>query len=216
MESSSSGSDTAAIMKATMAKTTKNPSLLKLLADPFALTPGFTGPKQPDGIIPEYDTELGSWTAPYLTALINTRNVHRTNFLRGHPYGKDFRYDEMVLTSPGETGKQAAEAIADAVKSMFGNSESKSGEESAKEKGKSGYYDILILGEYPDGRSIRYSVKGDHDPGYDSTSRMLAETGIALLNSEVEGGIGTPGSFLGEQLVARLHTHAEISFKVEV
>ena len=33
-----------------------------------------------------------------MMALINTRNVHRSNMLMGFPYGKDFVYDEMVLT----------------------------------------------------------------------------------------------------------------------
>jgi short subunit dehydrogenase-like uncharacterized protein len=44
---------------------------------------------------------------------------------------------------------------------------------------------------------------------------MLAETGIALLASDAEGGIGTPGSILGEALVERLREHAEITFAVE-
>jgi short subunit dehydrogenase-like uncharacterized protein len=67
----------------------------------------------------------------------------------------------------------------------------------------------------PDGRTIRYGVKGRYDPGYGSTSRMLAETGIALLASDAPGGVGTPGAFLGEALVRRLEEHAEIGFGVE-
>ena len=44
---------------------------------------------------------------------------------------------------------------------------------------------------------------------------MITETGIALLHSDADGGIGTPGSFLGEVLVDRLQKHAEIQFTVE-
>ena len=62
---------------------------------------------------------------------------------------------------------------------------------------------------------LRAVGRGDRDPGYGSTSRMLAETGIALLASDAAGGIGTPGSFLGEELVRRLQDNAEISFAVE-
>ena len=58
-------------------------------------------------------------------------------------------------------------------------------------------------------------MKGKYDPGYGSTSRMLAETGIALAHSDGPGGIGTPGSFLGEDLVERLEEHAEITFAAE-
>ena len=62
-----------------------------LLRDPFALTPGFSGPKQPSGITPEFDADLGVWAAPFVMAAINTRNVHRGNFLRGHRLWPRFR-----------------------------------------------------------------------------------------------------------------------------
>ncbi|WP_228242322.1 trans-acting enoyl reductase family protein [Porphyrobacter sp. GA68] len=206
---------TAASFKATMASAARNPSQFKVLADPFALTPGFTGPEQPGGMLPAYDRALESWTAPFVMASINTKNVHRTNFLRGHPYGRDFRYDEMVLTSPGDMGKQAATAIAGAMKSMFGDGGPKPGEGPTKEERENGSYDFLLIGEYPDGRSIRYGVKGRYDPGYGSTSRMLGETGLALLESDAQGGVGTPGAFLGEALVERLRQHAALTFAVE-
>jgi short subunit dehydrogenase-like uncharacterized protein len=119
---------TAASFKATMARAAKNPAQFKVLGNPFALTPGFTGPEQPGGMLPEYDNALESWAAPFIMAPINTKNVHRTNFLLGHPYGTDFRYDEMVLTSPGEMGMQAAKAVASGLKSMFGDSGPKPGE----------------------------------------------------------------------------------------
>ena len=38
---------------------------------------------------------------------------------------------------------------------------------------------------------------------------------MALLDSDAEGGVGTPGSFLGEALVERLRDHAELRFAVE-
>ena len=58
-------------------------------------------------------------------------------------------------------------------------------------------------------------MKGRYDPGYGSTSRMIGETGIALLESDAPGGIGTPGSILGEALVERLREHAALTFAVE-
>ena len=206
---------TAASLTETMKAVARNPSLIKVLGDPFALTPGFEGPSQPKGLLPEYDDSVGKWAAPFIMATINTKNVHRTNFLLGHPYGADFRYDEMMLTSAGELGEKAAHAVGEALKNPFGLKPPKPGEGPSPEERANGSYDVLFIGEYPDGRSIRYGVKGRYDPGYGSTSRMLAETGIALLASESAGGIGTPGSILGEALVTRLRDHAEITFEVE-
>ena len=207
---------TAASLKATVAAAARNPRLIMLLNDPFALTPGFDGPSQPKGLLPEYDAALDMWAAPFIMATINTKNVHRTNFLRGHPYGADFRYDEMMLTTAGEMGRKAADAVVEMLKMPFGKSGGpKPGEGPSPEERENGFYDVLFVGEWPDGRTLKYGVKGRYDPGYGSTSRMLAETGIALLACRAEGGISTPGALLGEALVERLREHAEISFAVE-
>ncbi len=206
---------TAASLTATMKAAAKNPSIIKVLNNPFGLTPGFEGPDQPSGLMPHYEEELGKWAAPFIMATINTKNVHRTNFLLNHPYGENFRYDEMMLTSPGEAGKAAANAVAEMLKNPFGAKPPKPGDGPTKEERENGHYDVLFVGEWPDGRRLHYAVKGNYDPGYGSTSRMLAETGIALLTSETAGGIGTPGAFLGESLVERLRDHAELRFTVE-
>jgi short subunit dehydrogenase-like uncharacterized protein len=52
---------TAASLKATLAAAAKRPTLFKLLADPFALTPGFDGPSQPNGLLPYWDETVGAW-----------------------------------------------------------------------------------------------------------------------------------------------------------
>jgi short subunit dehydrogenase-like uncharacterized protein len=206
---------TAASLTATMKAVAKNPKLVALLSSPFALTPGFEGADQPAGLVPHYEDDLGRWAAPFIMATINTKNVHRTNFLRGHPWGEDFRYDEMMLTSPGEAGKAAAEAVVGLLKNPFGAKPPAPGEGPTPEERENGHYDVLFVGEMPSGEKLRYAVKGRYDPGYGSTSRMLAETGMALLASDAPGGIGTPGSILGEALVERLREHAEITFAVE-
>jgi short subunit dehydrogenase-like uncharacterized protein len=122
----------------------------------------------------------------------------------------------MVLTSPGEMGKKAAEALTAALKAPFGaGGGPKPGEGPTPEERETGFYDVLFLGEYPDGQTIRYAVKGRYDPGYGSTSRMIAETGIALLSCAAAGGVSLPGALLGEALVKRLQDHAEITFAVE-
>mgnify|MGYP006395385031 FL=1 len=206
---------TAASLTESMKAMARDPSLITIMRSPFGLTPGFDGPDQPGGMIPKYEDDLGKWAAPFVMAPINTKNVHRTNFLRGHPYGEDFRYDEMVLTSPGEAGKAAANAAAEMMKNPFGAKPPKPGEGPTPEERENGHYDVLFIGETAGGETLRYAVKGRYDPGYGSTSRMIGETGIALLESDAPGGIGTPGSILGEALVERLREHAALTFAVE-
>ena len=106
---------TAASIKATFVAAARDLSLVALLKNPFVLTPGFEGPKQPPGNKPLLDQELAAWTAPFVMATINTRNVHRSNMLMGFPYGKDFVYDEMVLTGPGEKGEANARRVVAAI-----------------------------------------------------------------------------------------------------
>ncbi len=206
---------TAASLTATLKAAATNPRIVGILNDPFALTPGFAGPDQPGGLIPHYEDDLGKWAAPFVMAPINTKNVHRTNFLLGHPYGTDFRYDEMVLTSPGEAGRAAADAAVRLMKNPFGAKPPQPGEGPSDEERENGHYDILFIGEWPTGNRLRYAVKGRYDPGYGSTSRMLGETGMALLETDGPGGCGTPGAFVGEKLVERLRKRAALTFGVE-
>jgi len=60
-------------------------------------------------------------------------------------------------------------------------------------------------------------VKGDRDPGYGSTSKMLAESGLCLLNNPDlgEGGIYTPAAIIAQPLIERLQKNAGLTFSVE-
>jgi short subunit dehydrogenase-like uncharacterized protein len=208
---------TAASMKASFAAAAKDLSLVALLRNPFVLTPGFEGPKQPPGNRPLFDQELNAWTAPFAMSTINTRSVHRSNLLLGFPYGKDFVYDEMVLTGPGEQGEANAKRVVAANAEKAGPGAPKPGEGPSKERRESGSYDLLFVGVADDGRQVRVAVRGDRDPGYGSTSKMIAECAICLLRDtpEVAGGIWTPGAAMGNKLIKRLVDHAGLTFDVE-
>ena len=207
---------TAASIKATFAAAARDLSLVALLKNPFVLTPGFEGPKQPPGNKPLFDQELDGWTAPFVMSTINTRSVHRSNMLMGFPYGKDFVYDEMVLTGAGEKGEANAKRVVAANAEMGGPGGPKPGEGPSKEERETGHYDLLFVGLAPDGRQVRVAVRGDRDPGYGSTSKMIAECAIGLREApEVAGGIWTPGAAMGNRLIKRLVDHAGITFDVE-
>ena len=207
---------TAASLKATMAAAAAQPGVLDLLRNPFSLTPGFEGPRQPSGSKPMVDEALGLWVAPFVMAAINTRNVHRSNFLLGHAYGADFVYDEMMVTGAGEKGEALANAVA-ADKSLGADDGPQPGEGPSREERESGFYDVLFIGIDTAGHSLRVGVKGDRDPGYGSTSKMITEAAVCLLQDapDTPGGIWTTAPAMGDALIARLKANAGLSFTVE-
>jgi short subunit dehydrogenase-like uncharacterized protein len=217
MKGTFSGGTAASTMAAFVAAA-RDLSLIALLKNPFSLTPGFEGPKQPPGNRPLLDHDLNEWTAPFPMSTINTRNVHRSNLLMGFPYGKDFVYDEMVLTGPGEHGEAEAKRVVAANAERGGPDRPKAGEGPSKEEREAGHYDILFVGLAPDGRQVRIAVQGDRDPGYGSTSKMISECAICLLRDspEVQGGIWTPGAAMSHRLVKRLVDNAGLKFDVEI
>jgi short subunit dehydrogenase-like uncharacterized protein len=207
---------TAASLKATMAAAATDPTVLELLRNPFSLTPGFEGPRQPPGHKPMVDEVLGLWVAPFIMAAINTRNVHRSNFLLSHAYGTDFVYDEMLVTGSGDKGEAIANAVA-ADKSLGSDDGPKPGEGPSRAERDAGFYDVLFVGTDAQGQQLRVGVTGDRDPGYGSTSKMIAEAAACLLQDATgtPGGIWTPAAAMGEPLLARLQANAGLTFTAE-
>jgi len=211
---------TAASARASFAAAAKDLSLVAMFQNHLVLTPGFEGPKQPRANKPALDEDMGQWAAPFVMASINTRNVHRSNMLMNFPYGRDFVYDEMILTGPGEQGEANAKRVVAAVNAeRIGASSDgpKPGEGPSKEERENGMYDLLFAAIAPDGKQARAVVKGDRDPGYGSTSKMISECAICLLRDtpDVPAGFWTPGAAMGHKLIKRLEDHAGLTFAVE-
>lgn len=207
---------TAASLKATLNAIRQDRSLVSRLADPFALTPGFSGPEQPAGNQPLEDPDLGVWLAPFVMAPINTKNVHRSNMLLGHAYGRDFTYNEMMVAGEGEAGKATALAMTKA-KPLTGPGTPKPGEGPGKEEREAGSYELLFIGSGPNGERLSATVTGDRDPGYGSTSRMIAQCAQSLLADvpNTPGGIYTPAAIFDTRLLTRLQERAGLSFSLE-
>jgi short subunit dehydrogenase-like uncharacterized protein len=223
---------TAASLLATMEQIGREPALAAAMNDPFALTPGFRGPPQPQGDGAEYDEAAASWTVPFVMAPINTKNVHRTNALRGHPWGTDFVYDERLITGDGAMGAARARQLARTARvqnALLGLAPTrallarfalpKPGQGPGRRARESGRYDVLFIGTTADGRTLRASVKGDRDPGYGSTSKLIAESALCLVHDidrhKTGGGVWTPGAAMGLALVKRLHERAGLAFAIE-
>jgi short subunit dehydrogenase-like uncharacterized protein len=223
---------TAASLLATIERMARDPAYVRLMADPFALTPGFRGARQPDDDSASYDEMARSWTAPFIMAPVNTKNVHRTNALLGHPWGADFVYDERMLTGDGATGERRAKASVRNGRiqsALLGFAPGrafmrrfvlpKPGEGPSPRERETGRYEVLFIGETANGQALRATVKGDRDPGYGSTSRMIAESALCLLNdvdrSATPGGVWTAGAAMGMALIRRLQQHAGLSFSMD-
>ena len=204
---------TAASLGATMAALKEKPELFTVLANPFSLSNGFVGPDQPADNKPIFDDKLDTWVAPFFMAPINTKNVHRSNALMNHMYGKDFCYNEMWVMGPGDDGKAAADFISSS--NPLSNAP-KPGEGPSRESRENGNYDILFCGDIND-ESVHVSVVGDMDPGYGSTSKMIAESAICLVKEceDLNGGIYTPAPSMGTKLIKRLQDNAGLTFKIE-
>lgn len=207
---------TAASLKATLASAALHPEEMGLLRNPFSLTPGFTGPAQPPGNKPMLDEAIGAWVGPFIMAAINTRNVHRSNFLQGHAYGQGLVYDEMMVTGTGEKGEARAQALA-SDRSLGSDDGPKPGEGPSKAERDAGLFDVMFLGHDAAGHAVQVGVTGDRDPGYGSTSKMIAESAVCLLRdcAATPGGIWTPASAMGQALITRLAAHAGLTFTVE-
>ncbi|GLU24688.1 hypothetical protein SLE2022_405920 [Rubroshorea leprosula] len=201
---------TAASLKATLAAAKADPSLFKLLADPFALTPGRRGPDQPAGCCRStIPTSMHGW--------------HRSSWRRSTP--RTSIAPTSCSASPGRHRLRrddgggarrhrpaAAEAIAK-INPLGGDKGPKPGEGPSKEEREAGSYDVLFVGVMDDGRRCEVSVSGDRDPGYGSTSKMIAESALCLLEDvRGEGGIWTPGALMGATLRARLAANAGLAF----
>ena len=176
---------------------------------------------------PVRDETSGQWLAPFVMAAVNTRVMHRTNALLGHPWGGDFLYDEASMMGRGPAGLARASAMSAGLAGFIGAAAigparsllhrvlPDPGTGPTPEEQENGYFDIRFLGTTEDGRSISTKVTGDRDPGYGSTAKMLGEAATALSTLEgVGGGFWTPATAFGESLIEPLEQHAGLSFEV--
>ena len=211
----------------------KDKSRRKQVANPYLLNDDKDAPnvRQANVSKPEYDSEHKRWLAPFVMASINTRIVHRTNQLLGYEYGRDFKYDEAMWMQDGVKGQLSSYAMS---AGLFGFATAmmvkpsrellakhvlpKSGSGPSAEEQANGYFDIRLFGETANKDTINTKVTGDKDPGYGSTSRMLAQAALCLAQDiskeEIGGGFWTPASAMGNHLLARLEEHAGLSFEV--
>jgi len=208
----------------------QNPSLRKLFSDPYALNPeGTRGSDRRDQNGVRFDKDFDMWTGPFVMAATNTRVVRRSHALMGLPWGKGFRYSEVMTTGRGVTGLSRAVSAAAGIagfmagialpltRPLLEKRLPSPGEGPSKEVRDAGYFEthLIALG---DGQSLRGLVADQRDYGYGSTAVMLSEAALCLVFDGAElpsdGGILTPATAMGMPLVERLRG-AGMTFEVQ-
>jgi short subunit dehydrogenase-like uncharacterized protein len=203
----------------------------RILADPYALNP--EGEREgPDGRDQQkvvQDADAGCWTAPFVMAGINTRVVRRSHALAGFPWGRDFQYREAVLTGNGIGGWSKGALMTMGLGALvlgisLGPTRNllqrfvlpKPGEGPSRELQQSGFFNLMQIGKLPGGQVIKTRITGDRDPGYGSTSKMLAESAVCLAKDDLDsaGGVLTPSTAMGNALLDRLRANAGLTFDV--
>jgi short subunit dehydrogenase-like uncharacterized protein len=91
----------------------------------------------------------------------------------------------------------------------------KSGEGPSEKTRINGYYNLRFYLTTDDTTYVS-KVIGDMDPGYGSTSKMLAESAVCLALDKTPEiyGVLTPSTALGDPLKKRLEEKAGLTFKI--
>ncbi|MAQ21682.1 MAG: saccharopine dehydrogenase [Flammeovirgaceae bacterium] len=209
----------------------RDKSIFKVLNNPYGLNPKdkMEGLDKKDLRKIIFDKESNSWIYPFIMAGINTKIVRRSNALSNFIYGKDFRYEEAMIAGKGISGFWKA-ILAVFPLAMIGlNPNSflkkivdsfmpKPGEGPGIEKRKNGFYNLRFYITLNNNRTAFAKVIGDSDPGYGSTSKMLAESALCLAfdNLSDNYGVITPSSGMGDKLLNRLKENAGLSFELKI
>ena len=222
---------TMASMMNVIAEARADRNVARTLARPYSLNPEGS-PKGPDGGDQRgirFSKDGGTWTAPFVMGSVNTRVVRRSHALLGFPWGQDFQYDEAIRTGSAAAGWFRAAMITAGLTGLITAASfswsrrilqrfvlPRPGTGPDRAARESGFFSLEQIGRLPDGALMHTTISGDRDPGYGSTSKMLAECAACLaldkLNSD--GGILTPVAAMAEPLFERLQRNAGLNFEV--
>ena len=199
------------------------PELSGLLGNPHALNPDpqiFKGVDEPSLRSVKWDKDMNLWIYPFIMSGINTRIVRRSNALMNFLYGQSFSYSEVSSHSKGVFGyfRSILMLIGLALLKVSISFKTslwllkkfilpKPGQGPNRQKRENGFFRLLLVGSNK-GNKITLSVKGNRDPGYAATARMITESGLSLILNRQSlpkaTGVLTPASGIGKVLASRL------------
>jgi short subunit dehydrogenase-like uncharacterized protein len=215
---------TFASLKDTVDDVRRDRSLMRVLADPYALSPDRDGEpelgKEADLRGAEYSEELGTWLGAFLMAPVNTRVVRRSNALQDWAYGRRFRYREVMAFGSGAPGRVKALGMGGGIAALTAGLAlppsrfvldrvlPSPGAGPKEELVRQGFFVIEIHARTPAGERWVCRVEAQGDPGYGATSVMLGESALALgVDTDRlpdRAGVLTPATGIGHRLAERL------------
>ena len=208
-----------------------NKKIFRVLNNPYGLNPKnkMEGMDKKDLRNIIFDKESNSWIYPFIMAGINTKIVRRSHALTNFQYGKDFRYEEAMMSGKGISGLLKAILAVfplamiglnpnSFLKKIVNSYMPKPGEGPGLEKRKNGFYNLRFYVTIDERRKAFAKVVGDNDPGYGSTSKMLAESALCLAFDKLPEnyGVVTPSIAMGKQLLERLRNNAGLNFQISI
>ena len=224
-----------------MSAVSRDRDLRRQFADPYTLsTDRGAEPDlgaQPDSswrrgrqIAPELK---GLWTAGFMMAPTNTRIVRRSNALLDWAYGRQFRYSEHLSLGSSAVAPVASAVISGVAKVSTGLGSRyfrllprglvervipKPGTGPSAATRERGYYRTETYTTTTDGARYVARMAQEGDPGYQATSVLLGESGLALATDrdKLSGlrGVLTPATAMGDALLARFPA-AGVSLETE-
>ncbi len=204
-----------------------NKEIRRNLTNPYGLNPigEQSGMDKSDLRSVIYDSKIKTWISPFLMAGINTKIVRRSNALSNYNYGKEFKYDEAVMTGTGFKGRLKGIILSipliflsakpgSLLNKIFNFLSPKPGKGPNKKERESGYFSLRFYVFQENNDFSIYKVTGDKDPGYGSTSKMLAESAVCLAKDELNNNFGilTPSIAMSDSLLDRLVSKAGLKF----
>jgi short subunit dehydrogenase-like uncharacterized protein len=203
-----------------IARAMKDPAIRRILRNPYALDPDPDAPHppSPDDRSVGWDARLGMFTTPFFMAATNSPVVRRAHALAGFPWGKDFRYREVMSTPGNAKGLVMAVGILGGLAGLYAAMKRprlrawleqrapQPGEGPSPEKRAAGHWKVRFVAEAGSDRLIYIAADPAGDPGYASTAKMLGESALCLARDPLTspGGVQTPSVAMGGALLERL------------
>lgn len=226
-------------MRAVMEAVAQDPSKMKVLGDPYGLSPDRA--REPEvgklsdqalGRASDIHPSLDGWVGTFVMAAHNTRIVRRSNGLLGWVYGKNFRYREVMSAGSSTLAPVIAGAISGGSLVGVGVLASLSrvslgrklldkvlpapGTGPSEQTRRTGWFSMKTVAHTTSGATYLATFAGTGDPGYQATAVMIGETGLALAFDDLPqiAGVLTPAAAVGDALTDRLRA-AGMTIEVE-
>ncbi|MEU1207650.1 saccharopine dehydrogenase NADP-binding domain-containing protein [Nocardia sp. NPDC005825] len=224
--------------RAMMEAIAADPAKASVMSHPYSLSPDKS--MEPDvgrqsdqawSRASDIDPSLNGWVATFIMGAHNSKVVRRSNGLLGWPYGKNFRYREVMSAGSSATSPLVAAGIAGGIVATMATGAVLSrvalgrklldrivpapGTGPSEKARRSGWFTMRTFAHTTSGAKYECTFAGQGDPGYQATSVMLGQAGLCLAFDDLPelAGILTPASAMGDALTERLRA-ADITIEV--